>query len=525
MSTPPSGSGGRTEVDVVVVGSGPNGLSAAVCLASAGLSVEVHEAAEGAGGGARTLEMTLPGFRHDHCSIAHPAGAASAFFRAFDLAASGVEWLQPEVPFAHPLDGGRAGLAHRDLGATADGLGADGRAWRSLLGPLVEHIEEVVSLTQSDLRTFPAVPRTASGVAATARTAVRLGLRAVEQGSPLWDARFRSDAAPALLTGASAHNIADPRTLASAGAGLYLAAMAHAGGWPVVRGGTQALTDALVAEVERLGGRVVLGHRVSDLRELPRARAVLLDVAPSGLLAMAGDALPAPVAAVLRRYRYGGAVCKVDFALSGPVPWTAPGLDRAGTLHLGGTRAQVLASEREVAAGRHSPNPFTIVVQPGVVDPTRAPGGAQTLWTYAHVPHGSRRDLAEEVTAQVERFAPGFRDLVLHTTTTTASRIGEQNASMPGGDIAAGAVTPWQLAMRPLPAWDPGRVRLRRSGGDASGLPEEVHLCGAATPPGPAVTGMNGVHAARRVLRQRFGTTTDPLELVRRARAGVVAAA
>lgn len=513
MSTPPvRPSGSRThdgeDVDVVVVGAGPNGLSAAVVLASAGLRVQVHEQAEQVGGGTRTVENTLPGFRHDHCSIAHPAGAASPFFDAFDLGASGVEWLQPDTPFGHPLDGGRAALAHRSLERTAEGLGRDGAAWRSLLGPLVERTREVVSLTQSDLRTFPGVPRTPAGVAATAATAVRLGLRALEQGTPAWDLRFRTEEAPALLTGASAHNIGDPRDLSSAGAGLYLAAMAHAGGWPVARGGSQALADAMVAELERLGGSVVLGHRVHDLADLPRARALLLDLTPSGLLDVAGDRLPAGVAAQLRRYRYGGAVCKVDYALSGPVPWAAPGLAEAGTLHLGGTRAEVRAAEREVRAGRHPRRPFCIVVQPGVVDPTRAPAGRHTLWTYAHAPRGSRRDLEADVTAQVERFAPGFRDLVLASTTTTAAELGAENPSIPGGDVAAGAVTPWQLVMRPLPRWDPYRV---------PGL-DGTYLCGAATPPGPAVHGMNGVHTARRVLRQRFGDRRDPLDLVRAAR-------
>ncbi|WP_092866936.1 NAD(P)/FAD-dependent oxidoreductase [Quadrisphaera sp. DSM 44207] len=487
-----------TEVDAVVVGSGPNGLAAAVVLAGAGLSVEVHEAHDVPGGGTRTSEVVAPGFWHDVCSSVHPAGVVSPFFRAFDLAAHGVEWLHPEVAYGHPLDGGRGGLAHRSLDATADSLGADGPAWRRLLGPLVEHWEDVVTLAQSDLRTFPGLrPR-------TVLTGARMGLRALEQGTRAWNARFDTDVAPAMLTGVSTHSIQPSRRLMPAGAGLYLAAMAHAGGWPLVRGGSQRIADAMVAEIERRGGRVVTGHRVDSLAELPRARATLLDVAPAGLLRIAGDQLPRLYAHWLRAFRYGNAACKVDFALSGPVPWATPGMERATTVHLGGTRAEMLATEREVEAGRHPELPYVIAVQPDVVDDSRAPAGAATLWSYAHVPHGSTRDMGDAVTAQIERFAPGFRDVVLARNVMTAQRQGEYDESYVGGDIAGGAVTPWQLVARPVPAWDPYRTPV-----------DGVYLCSASTPPGPSVQGMNGVYAAARALRQRFGVRTDPLELVR----------
>jgi len=487
----------------VVVGAGPNGLAAAVVLASAGLSVQLHEAASTVGGGARTAEVTLPGFLTDHCSAVHPAGLVSPFFRAFDLESSGVQWLQPEVPYAQPLDGGRAGLAFRDLDATADALGADGRAWRSLLGPLVRHWEDVVTLAQSDLRTFPGLrPQTVA-------TGIAMGLRALEQGTRAWNARFDGDAAPAMLTGVSTHSIAPSRALMPAGAGLYLAALAHAGGWPLVRGGSQQISDALAAELVRLGGTIVTDHRVGSLSELPRSRAVLLDITPKQLLEMAGDALPPVYRHWMRAFRYGGAACKVDYALAGPVPWTAEGLDRAGTLHLGGSRAEMLATEREVAAGRHPEQPYVIAVQPEVVDDTRAPAGRATLWTYAHVPNGSTVDMGDAVDAQIERFAPGFRDLVLDRKVLPAARQEEYDENYVGGDIASGAVTPWQMVARPAPKWDPYRTPL-----------DGVYLCGASTPAGPAVTGMNGTHAAARVLRQRFGVRTDPLELVRAARAG-----
>jgi phytoene dehydrogenase-like protein len=481
--------------DAVVVGAGPNGLAAALVLAAAGLQVEMVEAASTIGGGARTAELTLPGFAHDVCSAVHPMAVASPFFRAFDLARHGVEMLQPEVAYAQPLDGGRAGLAWRDIDRTAAGLGADGDAWRSLLGPLARHWESVVGLLLSDFRS---VPRDLA-------TTGRLMARILEQASPAWNRRFSGDVAPALLTGVSAHAIMPPRGLAPAGAAMLLGALAHGVGWPVPRGGSQAIVDAVAESVTGLGGTIRTGERVTSLDQLPAARAVLLDVSARGLLEIAGDRLPSSYAGWLRRFRYGSGVCKVDFALSGPVPWAAPGCELAGTLHLGGTRAEMVATEGDVAAGRHPDRPYVLAAQPGVVDPSRAPDGQHTLWTYAHVPAGSTVDLGEAVTAQVERFAPGFRDLVLHRSVVTAAREEELNANYVGGDIAAGATTPWQMVMRPAPRWDPYRTPL-----------DGVYLCSASTPPGPAVHGMAGVHAARRALRQVFGDRREPLELVRR---------
>ncbi|CRK56205.1 Phytoene dehydrogenase and related proteins [Alloactinosynnema sp. L-07] len=478
-------------MDAVVVGAGPNGLAAALVLAKAGLAVEVHEAADTVGGGARTAELTLPGFRHDVCSFAHPMGLASPFFRAFDLAARGVELLVPEVSYAHPLDGGRAGVAWRDLDRTADGLGRDGRAWRSLLGPLVRDWPGLVDVGMSDLR----------GVPPGLVTAARFGLRMAEQGSALWGARFRGDVAPALLTGVSAHAIAPPRALAPAGAGLMLATLGHAVGWPIPRGGSQSIVDALAAELRACGGKIVTGSRIESLDQV-RAHAVVLDVAPAALARMAP--LPARYLRWLTAFRYGGGACKVDYALSGPVPWAAPDLARAGTLHLVGDRAEAVAAERAVAAGTHPDRPYVLVGQPGVVDPGRAPEGKHTLWSYAHVPNGSTRDLGEAVTAQIERFAPGFRDLVLARNVITAADAGTHNPNYVGGDIAAGAVTLRQTVFRPVPRWDPYRTPI-----------PGVYLCSSSTAPGPGVHGMCGVHAARRVLRQRFGIRADPLALIR----------
>lgn len=479
--------------DVVVVGSGPNGLAAAVILARAGLDIEVHEAETTAGGGSRTAELTLPGYRHDVCAGAHPLALASPVFRAFDLAAHGVDLLAPEVSYAHPLDGGRAGLAWRDLDRTVAGLGRDGASWRSLFGPMVRHWQSIVDLSMSDLRRLPRDPL----------TGLRFGLRVLEQGSPLWNMRFRDEVAPALLTGVATHAITPPRAVPAAGAGLLLGTLAHVGGWVLPRGGSQAIPDALIAELERLGGKVSTGHRVDTLDEFAGARAILLDTAPAELLRMAGDRLPARYARGLRRFRYGGAACKVDFALSGPVPWQAAGCELAGTLHLVGTRAEAMTAEQTVAAGQHADRPYVLAIQPGVVDETRAPAGGHTLYTYAHVPNGSTRDISAAVIAQVERFAPGFRDLILAEHVVTGAEMPAHNANYVGGDISAGAMTLRQFAFRPVPRWNPY----------ATPLPG-VYLCSSSTPPGPGVHGMSGLNAARHVLRQ-FGIRTDPSDLVR----------
>ncbi|WP_280405846.1 phytoene desaturase family protein [Nocardia brasiliensis] len=480
--------------DVVVVGSGPNGLAAAVILAKAGLTVEVYEAEDVAGGGSRTAELTLPGFWHDICAGAHPMALASPFFRAFDLAAHGVELLVPEASYAHPMDGGTAGIAWRDLDRTAAGLGRDGRAWRKLFGPLVENWDSVVDLAMSDLRRLPK----------DLRTATRFGLRTLEQGTPLWNIRFHEETAAALLTGVATHAITPPRAIPAAGAGLMLGTLAHAGGWAIPRGGSQAIPDALGAELERLGGRVHTKTRIDSLGEFDSARAVLLDLAPAELIRLAGHRLPDRYVQRLNKFRYGGAACKVDFALSGPVPWQADGMAQAGTAHLIGTRAEAMAAERAVAAGQHAARPYVLSIQPGVVDPSRAPAGQHTFYTYAHVPNGSTRDVSETVIAQVERFAPGFRDLILAKHVYTAAEMPSHNANYVGGDISAGAMTLRQFAFRPIAGWNPY----------ATPLPG-VYLCSGSTPPGPGVHGMSGVYAARHALRQRFGITTDPLELVR----------
>ncbi|MEV6767010.1 NAD(P)/FAD-dependent oxidoreductase [Nocardia sp. NPDC051030] len=487
--------------DAVVVGSGPNGLAAAVILARAGLEVEVFEAAEEFGGGCRTGEVTLPGFRHDLCAGAHPMAVASPFFRAFDLAKHGVELLAPQVSYAHPMDGGRAGLAWRDLEHTVDGLGRDGRSWQRLFGPLVRKWEDLVGLIMSDLRHPPIDPTGLLHV--DPGIELRMARRIVEQSTPLWNLRFREDLAPALLTGVAAHAIRPPRSVPGAGVSMLLGTLAHVRGWPVPRGGSQAIVDALAADLKEHGGRIITGHRVDDLDEFDEVKAVLFDTAPAELQRITGNRLPGRYTFALNRFRYGGAACKVDFALSGPVPWQAKGCDRAGTLHLVGSREEAVAAEKAVAAGRLADRPFVLAIQPGVVDSTRAPEGKHTFYTYAHVPNGSTEDMTEAITAQVERFAPGFRDLILATHVRTAATMPAHNPNYIGGDISAGAMTLRQTIFRPAPRWNPYSTPL-----------PGVYLCSSATPPGPGVHGMNGLYAARHALRREFGIRTDPLELL-----------
>lgn len=483
------------QVDAVVVGAGPNGLAGALVLASAGLQVVVLEAEPTLGGGARTLELVAPEYQHDICSSVHPMGLASPFFRAFDLARQGVEMLRPEVAYAQPIAGDRAAIAWSDIDRAAAGLGPDGPGWRWLLGPLANDWRGVVDALLSDFRSVPRSPLTVA----------RFGVRALDQGTPLWNRRWRGDEAPALLSGVSSHAISPPRALAPAAAGLLLASLAHAPGigWPLPRGGSQAIVDAMAAHLRQLGGEVRTGIRVRSLDELPAARTVLLDVSARGLLEIAGGRLPTSYAGWLQRFRFGSGSCKVDFALSGPVPWANPDVRRAGTVHLGGTRADVERAEQQVHDGRHPDEPFCIVVQAGVVDDTRAPAGCEALWSYAHVPHGSPRDMGDAVEARIEQFAPGFRDLVLHRSVIPAAEMVGHDANYVGGDIAAGATTPWQMLMRPVPRWDPFRTPV-----------DGVYLCSASAPPGPGVHGMPGVWAAQRALRQVFDDRRDPLELV-----------
>lgn len=475
-----------SEPDVVVVGAGPNGLAAAVTLQRAGLDVLVVERGE-IGGGARTAELTLPGFRHDLGAAVHPMAVASPFFRRFGLAAR-IRLLTPERSWVHPLEDGEAAVAWRDLDRTASGLGGDGPAYRRLLGPLVADAGEVARLAGGSVLRPTAAPP----------TLVRFGLAALEQGTPAWGARWRGEEAPALLAGVMAHTIRPLPSIASAAAGLVLAVLGHAGGWPIPEGGTGAITDALAADLREHGGRIETGRSITTPADLPTARATVFDTGVPDLLRVAGGRLPAPVRAWLRTFRSGDGIGKVDFALGGAVPWTNADARAAVTLHLGGTRGEIALAEAAVAAGRVPERPYVLVAQPSVLDPTRAPEGRQVLWAYTHLPNGSTADPVELVTAEIERHAPGFRDVVLAAAGRSAAQIADWNPNYGGGDIAAGAITLGRLIARPIPSPDPWR------------LARGVYVCSAASAPGPGVHGMGGYQAARSVLAHEFGIRTPP---------------
>jgi phytoene dehydrogenase-like protein len=467
-----------TQPDAVVVGSGPNGLAAALTLARAGLQVQVFEGADQPGGGCRTAELTLTGFAHDVCSTVHALAAASPFFAGCDLAARGVRLLVPKVAAAQPLDGGRAAAICGSVAETASRLGADA-GYRRLMEPLERDADAVLSLALSSLRSVPGRPVSAA----------RFGAQGLLPATVL-ARRLKTAEGRALLAGMAAHSIRSLTAPLTSAFGLTMLLLAHTTGWPVVEGGSGRLVAAMTAELAELGGTVTTGCFVKSLADLPPARAVMLDVTPHQLLEMAGDRLPPGYRHAMRRFRYGSGVCKVDWALDGPVPWQNDACRQTVTIHVGGTIAEVARSEAAVAAGQHPEQPFCLVTQPGVVDQSRAPAGKHVLWAYCHVPPGSDVDMTGRIEAQVERFAPGFRDLILARSVRTAADMERYNPSYVGGDIAAGASTLRQTIGRPALRWNPYRVPL-----------PGTYLCSASTPPGGGVHGMCGMWAARTALR------------------------
>lgn len=463
--------------DVVVVGSGPNGLVAAVVLASEGRRVLLVEAADRLGGALRTLELTLPGFRHDVGATVLPLAAASRAFRELALEHDGLAWAHPELPVAHPLDSSDAVLVHRDIDCTAAGLGRDTRAWRMLVGATARAGDPLVDSLLSPL-SFPQAPI----------AALRYGVTGILPATTLARTAFRAPRARALLAGMAAHSVLDLSHPITAGYGVFMAALAHAVGWPVARGGSQALADALVARLRRLGGEIQTGLRVERLDDLPPAKAVVLDLTPRQVLRVTGDRLPPRYRRRLQKFRYGPGVFKIDWALDAPVPWRDPRVGGAGTVHLGGTLEEIAAAEHEVAWGRHPARPYVLCVQPTVADPSRAPAGKHVLWAYCHVPHGSDLDQTAVVEAQLERFAPGFADRVLARHVMPPAALEAFDANLIGGDVVGGSADLRQFVARPTLSPHPW----------ATPVPG-LYLCSASTPPGGGVHGMGGWHAARLV--------------------------
>ncbi|MCM3689213.1 phytoene desaturase family protein [Kocuria rosea] len=464
-----------------VVGSGPNGLGAAVVLARAGLDVTVHEAAATAGGAARSAAVLGPGTVTDLGSAVHPFGAASPLFTTLGLHRHGLEWLHPPIAAAHPLDDGPPGLLHRSLERTAEGLGRDGAAWTALHRGVVDRWEDTVEAVLGPLVRAPAHPLALAS----------FGLRAPWPAAATARALFRTEQARGLFAGSAVHAVLPARHVLTSAFGTLFGAAAHATGWPVARGGSQAIVDALVADLEEHGGRVLLGSPVTDLAQVRPADVVLLDLTPRQVLRLGGLELPPRYRRALARWRYGTASYKVDLLLDGPVPWRDARIARAGTVHVGGTLAEIDAAETEARAGRLPERPFVLVAQQGAADRSRAPEGQEVLWAYAHVPHGCDDPAAgERVLDQLERFAPGVRDRIVARVDTPPGRLEAWNANLVGGDIGGGALDGLQQVFRPAVQPDPY----------ATGAPG-VYLCSSSTPPGGGVHGMAGCHAARSALR------------------------
>jgi phytoene dehydrogenase-like protein len=465
--------------DAVVVGSGPNGLAAAIALAEAGLAVRVLEGEETIGGGCRSAELTLPGFTHDVCSAVHPLAVASPFLRRLPLAAHGVEWVYPPAELAHPFDDGTAAVLERSLEATAAGLGEDGDRYRRLIAPLASGSDALLEALLGPIRP----PRHPLAVA-------RFSTRALMPAASV-AGRFSGVRARALFAGAAAHSMLPLERRPSAAFGLVLCLLAHTAGWPFARGGSQAIADALAEHLRSLGGEIETGRAVRSLAELGRAAPVLLDVTPRQLVALGGDRLPARYRAKLARYRYGPGVFKLDWALDGPIPWRAPECARAATVHLGATLEEIAVSERAVWRGEIAERPFVILAQQSLFDASRAPGGKHTAWAYCHVPNGSGVDVGARIEAQVERFAPGFRETILARSAMGPAELEAHNPNNVGGDINGGAADLRQMLARPVASFSPYSTPL-----------EGVYLCSASTPPGGGVHGMCGYHAALAALRR-----------------------
>jgi phytoene dehydrogenase-like protein len=464
--------------DAIVVGAGPNGLAAAIELARAGLSLQVLEAADTVGGGARSAELTLPGFVHDICSAIHPLGVASPFFRTLPLGEHGLEWIDPPAPLAHPFDDGTAAVLERSPDAAVRGIGEDETRWRRLFAPLAREAEPLLDDVLGPLH-LPAHPLLLA----------RFGARAALPATALARLAFRGEKARGVFAGLAAHSMLPLGRPPSAAFGLMLGLLAHSVGWPLPRGGSQRLSDALASYLRTLGGEIETGRRIDSLSELGETRPVLLDVTPRGLLGLADDRLPTRYRRGLERYRYGPGVFKLDWALEGPIPWRAEACARAATVHLGATLDEIATSEAAACRGQIPERPYVLLAQQSLFDATRAPEGRHTAWAYCHVPNGSTADMTERIEAQVERFAPGFTERILARSALGPAKIERYNENYVGGDINGGAATLSQLFTRPVARISPYTTPL-----------PGVFLCSSSTPPGGGVHGMCGYHAARAAL-------------------------
>lgn len=467
--------------EAIIVGSGPNGLAAAIHLARHGLHVRVIEGADSIGGGTRTHELTLPNFRHDMCAAIHPLGLASPFMSSLPLTDYGLEWVHPAAPAAHPLDDGRAVIIEKSLPITAQYLGKDGKAYQRLVGPFVRAYEDLMHSALAPLRYPPAHPLLLA----------RFGLPGVLPARALANLLFQTEGAKAAFAGMAAHSMMPLERPLSASFGLVLSVLAHAVGWPMAKGGSQAIADAMVAYLRALGGEVETGRWINDFAELPPAKLVILNVSPRVVQQIMGDRLPPSYRRLLAGYRYGMGVFKIDYALSDPIPWTNPQVARAGTVHLGGTLEEIAASERIIWGGSPQAKPYILLAQHTRFDTSRAPDGKHTAWAYCHVPRNSTVDMTMAMEDQIERFAPGFRDVVLARRTHNAVEMAAYNPSYVGGDINGGVQDMVQLFRRP--ALFPNPYRTPVAG---------VYLCGQGTPPGGGVHGMSGYWSARYALHE-----------------------
>jgi phytoene dehydrogenase-like protein len=468
------------DYDAIVIGAGPNGLAAAIELAKRGKRVCVYEANETIGGGARSAALTLPGFVHDTCSAVHPLAVGSPFFKNLSLAEYGLEFIYPPAAVAHPFDDGSAILLHRSVAETASQFGVDARSYQRLFEPLARHWEILAPELLGPIH-LPSHPFVMA----------RFGLNAIHSAAGFVKSRFKEDRTRAFFAGAAAHSCLSLHQLGTTAFGLVLLTLGHTGGWPIPRGGTQNISNALAAHLKSLGGEIVTSSRVKSLDDLASSACVLFDLTPRQILRIAGERLPSGYKNKLGRYRYGPAVFKMDWALDGPVPWSARECTQSATLHLGGSFAEIEASESAIWEGKCSERPFVLAAQPSLFDSTRAPEGKHTLWAYCHVPNGSTIDMTERIENQIERFAPGFRSRIIARSSLSPAQMENLNANLVGGDINGGAATITQLFTRPT-------IRTY------STPLKDVYICSSSTPPGGGVHGMCGYHAARTAFRKSF---------------------